>query len=219
VKDNSKINKLSAFTLIELIVVIAVVALVTLVVIPTVTRQFMPRRSSKVGCSNNLKQVGLSFRLWANDNRDQFPMQVSTNAGGTLEFVETPFAFRHLQALSNELSTPRVLQCPHDKRRGWATNFTTDLNNGKVSYFVGVDAQETNATMFLSGDRNITSGRISKNGMLLLTTNQTIGWTKEIHVRCGNIGLSDGSVQSVDNSALRRLVRNTGVATNRLAMP
>lgn len=89
----------------------------------------------------------------------------------------------------------------------------------KISYFVGVDAQETNATMLLSGDRNITNGRFLKNGMLLPTTNQPIGWTKEIHDRCGNIALADGSVQSVSNSALRRLVGNTGVATNRLAIP
>ena len=217
-QDSGKQSE-SAFTLIELIVVIAVVAFLALVVIPTVTHQFGPRRSSKIGCSNNLKQIGLAFRLWGNDNGDKYPMQVSTNDGGTLEFVETPDAFRHLQSLSNELSSQKILGCPFDKKRGWATNWTTGLNNTTVSYFVGVDAQVTKGDMFLSGDRNIQNGPVFKNGMLMLTTNQPILWTKEIHISCGNIGLVDGSVQSIDNSALRPLVENTGMATNRLAIP
>jgi len=197
------------------IVVVAVVAFVALVVIPRVTR-----RASGWSCANNLKQIGLSFQLFAQDNSGKFPTEVSTNAGGSLEFVETSNVFRHFQALSNELSTPGVLLCPKDSARRRATNFTTDFNNTKVSYFVGVDATRGKTNAILTGDRNISNGLRLKNHMLLLTTNQPIGWTKELHVRCGYIALADASVQSVSNSVLlRRLVGNTGVATNRLAIP
>ena len=208
----------AAFTLIELIVAIAVVALVTMVAIPLVTRHFR-RPYSGINCINNLKQIGLSFRLFANDNSDKFPMEVSTNAGGTLEYVATSNVFRHFQNLSNELSTPKVLICPLDRSRAWATNFSSDFNNSKLSYFVGVDARLTNAAMILSGDRNIANGISPKHGMLLLTTNQRISWTKKLHVNCGNICFADARVQAVSNSTLRQLVRNTGVATNRLAIP
>jgi hypothetical protein len=35
----------------------------------------------------------------------------------------------------------------------------------------------------------------------------------------GNVGLADGSVQGFSSTALRRALENTGVETNRLAMP
>jgi len=42
-------------------------------------------RAMRINCINNLKQVGLSFRQWALDHGDQYPFNVSTNAGGTME--------------------------------------------------------------------------------------------------------------------------------------
>jgi len=32
---------------------------------------------------------------------------------------------RYFQAMSNELATPKLLVCPADKKRNYATNFTT----------------------------------------------------------------------------------------------
>ena len=208
--------KVMAFSLIELLVVISVIAVCVGILLPTFARS--RARAKHITCVNNVKQVGLSFRIWANDNADRFPMQVSTNEGGTLEFVQGPNAFRHFQAMSNELSTPRVLVCFQDTERKPATNFTS-LNNTNISYFVGIDATETNSQALLSGDRNITNGFPVKNGMLLLTTNQTLGWTKQMHVGAGNICLADGSVQQVTSSALQRAFRDSGMATNRLAIP
>ena len=43
-------------------------------------------RAQSIACVNNLKQIGLACRMWAADNGDQFPFNVSTNKGGTLEF-------------------------------------------------------------------------------------------------------------------------------------
>jgi prepilin-type processing-associated H-X9-DG protein len=146
-------------------------------------------------------------------------MQVSTNQGGTMEFVGTGEIFRHFQVMSNELSTPKILFCPNDAKRRCATNFENDFNNSHISYFVGVDAIETNATMFLSGDRNITGGTRIRNGLLTLTTNQMAGWTHEIHKRNGNILFADGSIQMLNIAGLRDALEKTGIATNRLAMP
>ncbi len=39
-------------------------------------------RYKQPSCVNNLKMVGLCFRMWAMDNGGQFPFNVSTNAGG-----------------------------------------------------------------------------------------------------------------------------------------
>jgi len=102
--------------------------------------------------------------------------------------------------------------------RAAATNFDF-MSNSNLSYFVGVDAEETNPQTLLSGDRNITNGTSAKNGVLDLTTNRPSGWTAEMHNKIGNIALADGSVQQLSTLNLRATVENTGVATNRLQMP
>jgi hypothetical protein len=73
--------------------------------------------------------------------------------------------------------------------------------------------------MFLAGDRSITNDSPVKYGMLVLATNTPASWTEKMHFHQGNIALVDGSVQSFSTSELREAVRNTGVATNRLALP
>jgi hypothetical protein len=115
------------------------------------------RRFSRVGCVNNLKQIGLSFRTWAIDNGDQFPFNVSTNAGGTMEFCAPDSngfdtnAALHFQVMSNELSTPRILVCPKDPSREPAPGFAS-LRASNVSYLVhsGTNLNESNPTAVLA---------------------------------------------------------------------
>jgi hypothetical protein len=180
-----------------------------------------PRRAQsvvRISCVNNLKQIGLSFRIWAGDNKDRFPMQVSTNEDGTMELGATN-VFAHFRAMSNELNTPKVILCPEDKKHTPATNFLADLNNSRVSYFIGLDANETNATMLLAGDRNLVISKALPSNPLLLLSNQPVSWTREIHKDCGNIALADASVQQLTTSALRAYLIGSGIATNSLAFP
>src|SRR5207253_1972590 len=101
-----------------------------------------------IGCVNNLKQVGLAYRSWALDHNERFPMQIPLTNGGTLEVAPFAPAYLHFQVVSNELRTPRILACPADIRAASTTNFAS-LNNSNISYFVGIDANQTNAQMFL----------------------------------------------------------------------
>ena len=73
--------------------------------------------------------------------------------------------------------------------------------------------------MLFSGDRNIVGGTKLANGILELTTNQSVGWSSEMHNGIGNVALADGSVQQTTVSNLFQLLLQTGVATNRLAIP
>jgi competence protein ComGC len=207
-----------AFTSVDLTIVIATAVLFVVFFLPQLAR---PKRTScRTFCSNNLKQVGLSFRLFATDNGDVFPMELSTNLGGTKEFVQAPYsAFRHLLAMSNELSTPFVVVCPEDKGRTRAANWA-GLSNRAVSYFIGLEATETNPQSILSGDRYLTSSRSMKNGFLVLTTNDVVRWTKNYHTNHGNLGLGDGRVTGqLDSTNLQQALRDSGVTTNRLALP
>jgi prepilin-type processing-associated H-X9-DG protein len=166
-----------------------------------------------------LQQLGLAYHTWALDHNDNYPMQVTVTNGGTLEWVGAGVVFPQFLVLSNELSTPKILVCPADKKRNAATSFETGFNDSRLSYFVGVDATQTNPQAFLSGDRNITNGTRVVAGFLELTTNRPSAWTHEMHNRQGNVGLADGSVMQFSNAKLQEAVRWSGLTTNRLAMP
>jgi len=93
----------------------------------------------QIACENNLKQIGLAMRVWAQDNQDKFPWQVSTNYGGTMELREIgpdgfdTNAFVSFQVVSNELGQVSILVCPGDFGRSAASGFAT-LRPENVTY-------------------------------------------------------------------------------------
>ena len=206
-------------TLLELMVILAVITVLATLILPGLMR---PHRVTVcyIQCVNNLKQIGLAARIWEGDNNDKYPWAVSTTNGGTMELRFGLNAFRTFQAMSNELSTPKVVLCPKetDKYRSVAANFF-NFNNSNISFFVGVDANEGRPTMILSGDHNITNGLRLRNGLLDLITNGPAGWTAEVHNKVGNILLADGSVQQMNTVGLRTTIAKTGLPTNWLQMP
>ena len=217
-KTHSSIKREQGLTLVELLVVMVGVGFLMLVMVDLPAPK-AKTRALRIQCVNNLKQTGLAFRIWEEDHgTTKYPMAVSETNGGTMEFDTGINAFRHFQVMSNELSTPRILNCPSDTRYDVATNWNI-FGNSNISYFVGVDATETNVQMILSGDRNITNGAPIQNGLLRLTTNTFAGWTSEMHKRVGNILLADGSVQQDSITGLQQQIADTGVVTNWVQMP
>ncbi|HEX7577143.1 MAG TPA: prepilin-type N-terminal cleavage/methylation domain-containing protein [Verrucomicrobiae bacterium] len=215
-----------ALTLTEVLVSVAIVGVLAGVAYlvfhrpKAVHRIVRHDRSTEIQCVNNLKQIGLAFRIWEGDNGNKTPMQVPANMGGAMEPALRGNVARIFQVMSNELSTPKILLCPADADRSVANGFAFGFDNSHVSYFAGVDASDNKPAMFLAGDDNFAiGGRPIKPGLLFMSTNAPVSWTAERHVNKGNIGLADGSVQTTGSSSLRQLLVQTGVATNRLAIP
>jgi prepilin-type N-terminal cleavage/methylation domain-containing protein len=207
-----------ALTLVEVLVVIAALAVLVAMLLPAGSS---PRRKAgRINCVNNLKQIGLANRIWSGGQNDRSPMEISMTNDGTMEMVTTGNVAAYFQVMSNELGTPRLLICPADADRIAATNFTTDFNDSKISYFVGLDANTNSPQVFLSGDDNFAIGGVPvKSGLLELSASAPISWTAARHKFVGNIGLADGSVQDVTTVGLQTALRQTGIATNRLAIP
>ncbi len=129
-------------------------------------------------------------------------------------------AWLNYLAMSNVLDTPHVLWCPDDKGHVLATNWTSGFSAKNISYFVGLDASTNHPHMFLSGDDNFVIGGVPvKSGLLEFSTNAAIAWTEERHFFAGNIVFADGSVEQTSLQGLQKAAQNTGVATNRLAIP
>lgn len=200
--------------LIEVLCVVAILVLLVGMLWPA------PRRHgdrSRIKCVNNLKNVGLAYRIWATDNHDVFPFEVSTNDGGTMELLGDVAV--QFQVLSNELSTPKVLLCPSDyldyrsQRRKEATNFAA-LRATNVSYFVGVTARGTNEVSVLGGDWGLgADGREAVDGVLTVKKGETVRYPRVVHAG-PNWVFADGSVRQLNTNHVTRVMAETGLETN-----
>ena len=136
---------------------IALVVCSCLLVVPILAALLLPAlarakyRAQEINCRNNMKQMGLAFRTFAIDNDGNFPFNLSTNKGGTLELCRPGSdgfdrnSAYHFQVMSNELSTTKILVCPADSTKQPALNFES-LQPENVSYQVhsGKNVTETN---------------------------------------------------------------------------
>jgi hypothetical protein len=175
-----KMNRHAAFTWIEMMmVIVCVVLLGFFIIVPLIAKRYV--RRTPINCVNNLKNIGLAWRIYATDNNGLFPWQVgATNrpAFGPTNYATSPgAALRPAQGvgamfsmLSDELSRPKILLCPSDAKRFQmkSNSFAflmapaqAPVRDRAISYFIGTSASEEEPQSILGGDRNLAGGPFS----------------------------------------------------------
>jgi prepilin-type N-terminal cleavage/methylation domain-containing protein len=95
---NGSFARFAGFTLIELLVVIAIIAILAGMLLPALSRAKESGR--RIACLNNLRQLGLSLRMYADDNDGEFPPRLNQDRWPT--------------ALKSGYQTLGLLICPTD---------------------------------------------------------------------------------------------------------
>lgn len=195
-----KIKPTIAFTLIELLIVIAIIAILAGMLLPALAAS--KAKAKRIACVNNQKQTALGFRLWAHDNGDKYPWNLSSTNGGT---SDSPDWTDHFRTCSNELGSPRILLCPAEIKKKPATNWVSAAGDAHVTYFVGTTAAEEKPQTILLGDSNITGGDggLDPSWSKFLGSSIDAAWDKTLHTRKGNLSLTDGSVHQTKTETLR----------------
>lgn len=203
-------------TLIEVLAVLVIVFIFAAMLLPA---SHGGNKARRIACVNNLKQIGLAFRIWEGDNGNKFPMEISATNADAMKLIAGGKAYVLWEMMSNEFSTPQILWCPADTKYNIGTNFTIGFSDANISYFFGLDVTTNETPMLLVGDDNLAVNDVpARPGILTLWTNSPVVWTKNRHEGSGNIGLADGSVQQVTTHGLILAISNAA-APSRLVIP
>ena len=149
-------HRRSGFTLIELLVVIAIIAILAAILFPVFARARAKARQT--ACMANLKQLGLSFEMYAQDYDEMLPIWGYGNTSYPENGPAQGF-YSWDTSLEPYLKNQQILKCPDNPynrdARGYAmTRYTGDPYGVNIAMYTGM-APLPSETVLLSekGDK------------------------------------------------------------------
>jgi prepilin-type N-terminal cleavage/methylation domain-containing protein/prepilin-type processing-associated H-X9-DG protein len=133
-------KEISAFTLIELLAVIAVVAILAGLLMPATARA--KGKAYNIVCVNNLRQLGVAARLYAEDNETHMPRaeilpSEPIDPAQPLPRISDVLGPYVGKAVGTNTNSAAVFKCPSDryglfKTEGSSYEWNADLNGKRI---------------------------------------------------------------------------------------
>jgi prepilin-type N-terminal cleavage/methylation domain-containing protein/prepilin-type processing-associated H-X9-DG protein len=100
------------FTLIELLVVIAIIAILAAILFPVFARA--REKARQANCLSNLKQIGTSVMMYAQDYDEMYPMSYQDVSSGAGSAAQIPMTWPN--RLQPYIKNQQIYKCPSDSR-------------------------------------------------------------------------------------------------------
>ncbi|RRJ98215.1 prepilin-type N-terminal cleavage/methylation domain-containing protein [Opitutaceae bacterium TAV4] len=216
---NSKLC--SAFTLIELLTVIAIIGILAAIIIPTVGK--VRETAKAASCLSNIRQLGLSLILYAEQNRGQLPGPIIKIEGLTKDqYWDYAALSMFTQAKSDgTIDYNKIIHCPSDNvaRSGENADKPRSYSYSPVMCNLGggPGADAEYGIPFLAANTGIRLDRISSPSRMAMLQefradasatnnynqgNHAIQWKAEaFHSEGINLAFADGRAQRIKITA------------------
>jgi prepilin-type N-terminal cleavage/methylation domain-containing protein/prepilin-type processing-associated H-X9-DG protein len=110
------VKKSFGFTLVELLVVIAILSILAAILLPALSRA--REAAKRASCSNNLRQIGVAFMLYTDENKDRYPAAQDPINSSPTYFLWMGRGWQKLLQtyIPGGKDNPGVFLCPSDWR-------------------------------------------------------------------------------------------------------
>jgi len=123
------------FTLIELLVVIAIIAILAALLLPSL--QAAREMAKKSQCASQLKQFGLAFVMYAQDNGSYLPRRGATQT--SIGWDSTNLTRQHGELNPDYIPNGKAYYCPSDQSRSYKSNWKSVSSYGYLLCYVAAN--------------------------------------------------------------------------------